>query len=82
MVADVKVNINTVEVRKFLKKFSRDQRKVIQKDRRAKGKKYKEAEERKESDRRKGGEKVKKSDTKRQASERKVIQRDRRAKQK
>ena len=31
MVADVKVNINTVEVRKFLKKFSRDQRKVIQK---------------------------------------------------
>ena len=31
MVADVKVNINTVEVRKFLKKFSRNQRKVIQK---------------------------------------------------
>ena len=31
MVADVKVNINTVEVRKFFKKFSRNQRKVIQK---------------------------------------------------
>jgi len=31
MVADVKVNINTVQVRKFLNKFSRDQRRVIQK---------------------------------------------------
>ena len=31
MVADVKVNINTVQVRKFLNKFSKDQRRVIQK---------------------------------------------------
>ena len=31
MVADVKVNINTIEVKKFLTKFSKDQRKAIQK---------------------------------------------------
>jgi len=31
MVADVKVNINTIEVKNLLKKFSRQQRRVIQK---------------------------------------------------
>ena len=31
MVADVKVNINTIEVKNFLKKFDRTQRRVIQK---------------------------------------------------